>query len=437
MKPTRKIGLSLLFLLLLGATAIYFLLGQPMLQILNGYAAKKACTCYYAERKTVEAIINDDLNFSPITLSQIEINERDKSVETSVYGLGKRTAQYRGDLGCILINGQDDYNIQYRKRTTKDAFIPYAVTDKDGIVIDRKKLKAAFDYAFEEQYTTEGALVIYKDSMLHEQYGPNVNAQTPLLGWSMTKSITSSIIGKLVKEGKLSLEQKSLFPKWTDDRKEITLNNMLQMQSGIEWEEKYDKQSDATTMLYNCDDIVSFMEEQPLEHTPGTHWEYSSGTSNLVMGLARAQFDSHQEFYQYVSDFFHRCGMDSAFIEPDESGNLIGSSYGYATTRDWARYGQLYMHQGYINGQQLIDTSWVEYSKTAVSDEVCQYGAHFWTNARQCHFPTLPADLYYPSGFRGQYVFIIPSLDLIVVRLGNSDIFDEEKFVRMVIDAVK
>lgn len=433
----KKTLLFTVGLLLIVIIAAYFLYASPMLQVLNGYAAKKACTCHYVAHKEIDDIMSQDLYLSPLDMAQLSIDTSTQSMSSSVFGLSRRRAEYRGKLGCVLIKDKVDSYIPYRYKSEAIAYTEYPIRDRDSIQYNMAKIQTAFDYAFQAEFVTEGAMVIYQDSVIHEQYASNITNETPLLGWSMTKSITNALIGLLVKDGTLSLEDDHLFPQWTDERSRITLHHLLQMQSGIQWDEIYDQVSDATDMLYNSDDMLARIISNPLESDPGTHWEYSSGTTNLLIGLIRSKFKSNEAFYDFVFHFFNKAGMSTAFIEPDESGNLIGSSYGYASVRDWARFGQLYLHQGYINDRQLLDTAWVQYSARPISKEVCQYGAHFWTNGQQCEFPTLPSDLYYASGFNGQYVFIIPSLDLIVVRLGNSTTFDQEKFVREVISGLE
>ncbi len=429
-RTKRILGAIFLFILLIGFV-LYKVYAAPMLGVLNGYAAKKACTCYFAQGKSLDQIKEIDLSFEPIDMASLDVNDSNKSMQSSVYGLAKRTAVYRGNLGCILLKGKDDYNISFEKQI--------------GPSIERELVKQTSDnlsfldsMAFKPEWKTEAVLVLHSDTIVYEKYSEGVDETTPLLGWSMTKSITSTLIGMLVKEGKLSLDDKGLFQEWSrDQRSTIALRQLLHMNSGLYWEEVYDQISTATNMLYNSDDMVAYVSSQALQNGPGTLWKYSSGTSNLLMELARRQFSSDLEFYDYVHDFFEELGMHSAFIEPDESGNLIGSSYGYASARDWARFGKLYLDDGFTNNKQLIDTSWVDFSRTAVDDKNPQYGGHFWLRANMDNSYELPDDLYSANGFQGQYVIIIPSHDLVLVRLGNNDAFEVERFVKSTIDALK
>ena len=128
--------------------------------------------------------------------------------------------------------------------------------------------------------------------------------------------------------------------------------------------------------------------------------------------------------------------MASAHLETDESGNYIGSSYCYATPRDWAKFGLLYLNDGVWNGKRILPEGWVEYSRKQASQSNGIYGAHFWQNHGNAAYQDVPEDLFSCNGYEGQYVFIIPSRDLVVVRMGLSETFDVNKFLKEILKAI-
>ncbi|RZK06340.1 MAG: class C beta-lactamase-related serine hydrolase, partial [Flavobacterium sp.] len=190
---------------------------------------------------------------------------------------------------------------------------------------------------------------------------------------------------------------------------------------GLEWEEKYDKICDATKMLFEAEDMAKVQLEKPLVGTPNQTWNYSSGTSNLLSHILRNQFKTHQEYLDFwYSALIDKIGMHSMLVETDMVGNYVGSSYAWATTRDWAKFGLLYLRNGNWNGEQLFEESWSSYVATPTNTSNGRYGGHFWLNSGG-KYPDAPKDLYYASGFQGQKIFIVPSMDLVIVRFGLTD----------------
>lgn len=413
---------------------IGFYIGYEMLNVLNGYAAKRACTCYYEQGKSLEAIKGRELDFSPIDLADISVDKSAKTLTARTYQLRERTAAYRPGQGCVLINGKDDYNFQYK--IDKDALEPFDFLKmKNKSAYTNVKLAEAKSYAFTDYLKTDAILVIHRDSILLESYTDGIDKDTPLLGWSMTKSIMNALVGILIKNNQLSLDQDHLFEEWeADDRSTITLKHLLNMTSGLDWEEDYTKISDATEMLYMKDDIVKHCISPELKYPPGTHWYYSSGTSNIIAGLIKNQFSTQQDYIRFPYDsLFLKLGMASAFVETDESGNFIGSSYGYASARDWAKFGRLYLQDGNWQGSQLLPEGWINHTVEPAKEDVCWYGSQFWLNIDQCNYKELPADLFVCNGFEGQRLMLFPSQDLIILRTGSNDAFDEQKFANLII----
>ncbi len=308
--------------------------------------------------------------------------------------------------------------------------------------VDYEKLEPAVGSAFanHEIQKTRTVLVAYKNEIVAERYREGFSMDTPILGWSMTKSILATLYGILEHQGQLSTADFAPVPGWEDDdRKNIRLDDLLRMQSGLAWEEDYTGISDVTSMLFLDSDMTKAQAEKPALAPPGQIWNYSSGTTNLLSGILRERFNTHQGYldfpYQVLID---RLGMHSMLIETDMEGNFVGSSYGWASTRDWAKFGLLYLNKGYWNGEQLFAPSWADYVARPTDHSNGTYGAHFWLNAGS-KYPDVPTDLYSANGYQGQYVFIIPSKDLVVVRTGLAEgpAFDVNGFLKDIIAAIE
>jgi len=254
----------------------------------------------------------------------------------------------------------------------------------------------------------------------------------------MTKSLTATYFGILQKQGKIDVMKPVPIAEWkNDNRKNITINDLLHMNSGLEWEENYNKISDVTKMLFLDENMSQSQIAKPAAFLPNTHWNYSSGTTNLLSGILRKQFKTHQEYLDFwYRSLLDKIGMSSAIIETDMAGNFVGSSYGWATTRDWAKFGLLYLRKGNWNGEQLFDKSWAKYVATPTNTSNGQYGAQFWLNASG-HFPDVPRDMFYCSGYQGQMAAIFPSQDLVIVRMGLSEEFDFNGFLNGIISSIK
>lgn len=445
-----KRALIFVSLILIAAVIyIYFTL-YPQFPVANGYAAKKMCSCTFIAERSQESIQNQDLGISPLSLTKTIIDHDNKSVTSTLFGFTPRTAVYRKDVGCILLIGEDDHNIHLNidRPILQDTIAwpqgNYIAKEREVSGVNYALLEEAMNNAFDENrdmdsLMTRAVVVVYKDQIVGESYANGFTADTEILGWSMAKSVTATMIGILIKEGKLSLEDKQIFPEWTDDRKDISLKDLMQMQSGLDFSEDYASLSDATNMLFKSENVTTVPKSDPLAHQPGTHWSYSSGTTNLLAGLVQDKLNNQEIYLKFPYDrIFNKLGMNSAVLETDESGHYIGSSFLYATPRDWAKFGLLYLHQGNWYGDQIVDTSFVDFVQMPASESKGVYGGQFWLNYNYSTYPDAPADLYSCSGFQGQFVYIIPSYDLVIVRMGlaNDPIFDRNKFLKEIISAI-
>lgn len=429
MKKFFKIFAVLLLLLLIYLRiAIY-----PQLDLISGFSAKSVASGHFIDGRSLETIQQGDNDIDKVNWATNEINEEEKSAISNVYGLKSRKAIYREGLGATLINDDFDVTKPYLvpKRTKINTNLPFPygnLEPKDTVFsnVDYNKLQKvvenAFDKKGEKNKRTRSVIVIYKDKIIAEKYGDGFDKNSRILGWSMTKSLTGTFFGILQKQGKFNINDKAPITEWqNDERKIITINNLLQMNSGLEWEEDYGKISDVTKMLFIEKDMTKSQIDKPFVGKPNETWNYSSGTTNLLSGILRKQFKTHQEYLDFwYSSLFDKIGMHSAITEVDMTGNFVGSSYGWATTRDWAKFGLLYLHKGNWNGEQIFDENWVKYVSTPTNTSNGNYGAQFWLNAGG-KFPNTPKDMYYASGFQGQMVAIFPSQDLVIVRMGLKE----------------
>lgn len=417
----------------------------PLLSVATGYAAKKVCTCTLVTGLSLEAVQNNDLYYSILPYVDHDIDFQSQTVTSSIFGLAAKTAVVRKGFGCILLDGQNDDGILMRTEyLEKPASEPLKSEWEITTKFDNPKLQTVVESTFDPQLAvnhkrTTGIVIIHRDTLVAEQYAQGFQKYTPQLGWSMTKSWMNAFVGLLVKEQQLDVTTDHLFPEWhNDQRKKIQLHHLLQMNSGLIWEEDYTKDSDATHMLYKSADVSQIPLGLTAIEKAGQVWKYSSGTTNLISKYVRNQLKD-EVYLKYLNrHLFNALGMHSAFIEVDETGTFIGSSYGYATPRDWATFGLLYLKHGCWFGHQMLPENWIEYSTTESTGSNGQYGAHFWLNKGHCQFKNAPEDAFSANGYQGQYVVVIPSYDLVIVRLGSGeDYFDIDDFIGKVIASIK
>ncbi len=448
----KKLLLVLLSLALIAALSFYFFV-YPKFIIIAGYAAKNMCSCVFVAGIDEQKVRNEDLNFDILSLADTEVDYARKMVTATVFGLYPKTAWYQGPTGCTMVNEIDPQQAyRYRKdwQVTKHDSLADWFTYIDTVEYLNARQSAALDKALAAAFVendpgkpknTRAALVLYKGQLAGEQYAPGFNKDSRLMGWSMTKSLTATMLAMLVQEGKIDLKSPTGIAAWQhDERRTITWEQLLHMNSGLRWEEVYDQVSDAVLMLFNSDAIGEYAMQMPPAYPPNTQWVYSSGTTNIIATRMRDFFATTDDYVRYPYEkIFHRLGMYSMLIETDAYGRFVGSSYGWATARDWAKIGQLYLQNGNWAGEQLLPASWIDFVRQPAPNAKGLYGGHFWLN-RGNRYPDAPADIFSMEGFHGQKVFIIPSKDLVVVRLGltyqESD-FDFNQWLQEIIAAIE
>jgi CubicO group peptidase (beta-lactamase class C family) len=421
--------------------------------IITAFAARGMCTGVFVMDREPDRVASEDLSFFPISLAKTRIDYEEKSVSARLFGLAKSEAIYREGLGAVLVLDIPEEELRAEKFDIPDpGFDPDTIfwpkgdllrdTMPERVDYDRldKILDNAFDQADAEPIKkTLGVAIIYDNVLIGEKYLDPYDENTILHGWSQAKSITNALIGILVKEGKIDINSTPDIPEWIDDeRNEITINNLLQATDGLHFWENYFIRSEVTRMLYKSDDMYEFSISNRLEHSPGTVWNYSGGSTNILSGIIRHTIGNDNEYYAFpYKMLFHRIGMLHTLFETDGAGTFVGSSYCYASVRDWARFGLLYLNEGIFEGDTIFKEGWVEYSTQPAPGSQGQYGAQIWLQKKDGKFPNIPEDMFLIDGFQGQRVFIIPSKKLVVVRLGYSmKDFDMNEFLEEIISTL-
>ncbi len=449
MKRAGVILSTLLLIILLGG----FLYLNPLMPIITGYAAKNLSSGIFVANRTQESMEATDLNFSFIRFVKNSVDSTSKTVRSRFLWHTSRTTFVNG-YGSILLNDYPVGDIQARPYPIvpllpeKPDTIAWPMGDRiaDTIPpgIDLQQLDLAMDRAFADTIPYKGTfavMVTYRGQPVAERYADGFGPENRFLSWSMAKSFTNALTGILAKEGKLEIHAPADIEEWQqDERRNITIHHLMQMNSGLKWNEDYGNSSDVNNMLHKEGDMAKFAISKQLEYTPGSVFEYASGSTNIVSSLLRKAIGNDADYLAFPREkLFNRIGMRSAIFEVDASGTFVGSSYLYATLRDYTRFGLLYLQNGNWLGEQILPVDWVEYTTSAASGSEGTYGAFFWLNKSGSDYPDVPRDMFCCSGHDGQYIYIIPSKELVIVRTGFSKKgeFDQNEFIAGILDAIK
>ena len=418
MKKFLRIAGLVLVLAVIGG-CIYL---DSLLPIITGYGAKNMASAVFVSGRNPADVEALDLNFSFIKYNKYKI-DREAQTVTSRFLWRKATALYRAGYGVTLLRGVKAEELQaqaYPLPVETEPAAPLPAGDSAEVARLEPIARALVD---ERSYNGHpfAFVALHQGKVVAERYDAGIGADTRLLSWSMAKSFTNALVGLMAGDGLLDIHAPLDIPEWQGDgRKAITLNDLMQMQSGLEWNEDYGARSDVNLMLFTSKDMGQYALDKPLEREPGTHWYYSSGSTNLVMRYLRGKFASDEVFLGYIRErLFAPLGIRNAVFEPDGSGTPIGSSYLYVTAREFARFGQLFIDDGCVGGERILPEGWVAYSTTPASASEGGYGAFFWLN-RGGRCPDVPADMFSCNGHDGQQIYIIPSQKLVVVILGYS-----------------
>ncbi|GAA1823236.1 serine hydrolase domain-containing protein [Agromyces salentinus] len=434
-------------LVLIAAFTGVYLWQKPILLTGTGYAAHNACAVTEVAGRDDPAT---DLPPNPL-VPYLEVASDEQAGETtgSVLGLiAHQRAWFTEGFGCTLADQRpelgDPTPIDDAGNPFAGTAAPEAPSPEADAALEQAMAGAFGDdlAASETEALGTRAVVIAKDGeLVAERYADGFDATTPQLGWSMSKSVTDLMTGVLVQQGVVALDDDHLRPEWSDERADITVEDLLRMQSGLEWDETYDLGTPITRMLYLEPDMGAYVASLPLLHEPGTVQQYSSGSTTLLCSVLTERTGLGADLPR--QSLLGPLGISSAVFEADAAGTPVCSSYLWATPRDWAAIGQFALQDGEWNGEQLLPEGWMDESLTVTDVEKTDdpgYGMGFRVNELpdgSLRWPDLPADTFHMSGHDGQKVIMVPSEGLVVVRMGFTPAYnDEASEVQLVEDAI-
>jgi CubicO group peptidase (beta-lactamase class C family) len=401
-----------------------------MIRVGANYSAKIVCSNVFLAGRDADAVLADDVQAPGHPLlkaMRVSVDREHGLVHADMLGfIGGGLAVYRPGTGCAAVPDGDV--AAARRHQFAPAPLPAvaAASWPQGAQAD---VDPAIQAILADDTLAgpgmRGIAVIRNGKLVAQRYGAGFTQDTPLLGWSMTKSVTAALIGMQVGAGKLQLAQGGFWP--AGGRAAIKLADLMAMSSGLAFNEGYGNVSDVTRMLYLEPDMAAYVHAQPLAQAPGSTWNYSSGTTVLLSRIWQ-QAAGGGAVSLPRRQLFAPLGMRSAVIEADARGTLVGSSYMYATAQDWARFGQFLLQDGVWEGKRLLPEGYVGMMARVAPASKGQYGlGQVWRQGPGGATPEgqdpdasfkLPADTYWMEGHDGQSVAIVPSRQLVVVRLG-------------------
>ncbi|WP_064694710.1 serine hydrolase domain-containing protein [Rhizobium aegyptiacum] len=423
-------ALALLLVVVVTTAAGWLFVRPPeLLRVGDGYAAKIVCSNVFIAGRDAEEVLEEDVQApgNPLLrLVRVSVDHDNGRVAARFMGLfASSYALYRGALGCTSVpDGDFDAAANAvpfdapAKMETNDAPWPKGegVGDPDG------KIAAVLADARLAGPSMRAIVVVRDGRIVAEAYGPGFSAKTPLIGWSMTKTVNAAVLGRLMFDGKISFDDDHLLAQWRDDaRARIKVSDLLGMESGLAFNENYGDVADVTRMLYLDPDMVTLPANAPMEAAPGQRFRYSSGTAVLLSRIWMDRVGNGPAAFSYPHDaLFSPLGMTSAVFEVDARGTFAGSSYLYATAHDWARFGQFLLQDGVWNGQRLLPEGFVGAMRTPTAASNGRYtqGQAWLAPGGSSAAFGLPEDTFWLTGHDGQSMAIVPSANLIVVRLG-------------------
>jgi CubicO group peptidase (beta-lactamase class C family) len=390
-----------------------------------------------ARKNSAYFLMTEPVRQKPLT---VDVDRQAKRVRVTIEG-NTRTAALYGDQGCVIHPvGEDGVHFTPVpvKTTLPDAATqPWPMGDapsKEGwpAGLDKAKVQAAVDLAFADpEGLTAAMVVVHKGQVVGERYMAGITKDTQLESWSMGKSLTATLVGLVVKDGAFTLDDPAPVPDWRrpgDPRGAIRVRDVMRMSSGLSFTGQDDRWMDPTTQYHDhffiyagAVNAFQYAISSPVEYAPSTVGRYrNSDPMTLGFLVQQAVRKQREEYLTYPQRaLFDRIGIRRQVLETDPWGNFLLSGHDYGTARNWARLGQLYLQDGMWNGQRLLPDGWATFVSTpAPAWRRKEYGGQFWVNGEGQW--NLPRDAYFMSGAGGQHTFIVPSHDLVVVRMGHQ-----------------
>ena len=430
---------------ILVATAIAALVYRPDKALLvgTGVTAQTLCAEVFVSRLDPATVFAQEIQARPGGLGRMSRRmhyrvDRDRQrVDVDYLGHFASSSVFRNGLGCLLLRGSGPIDVSLPPSSPWAAPLLPEIAGPGVVEPTDPRLRAALDHAFAETslppHRWVRAVVVLKDGkVIAERYAPGIGVDTPLLGYSASKSAISSLVGVLVRQGKLKLDDPAPIAAWRDPhdpRHPITVDNLLRMTSGLAIEQDGSGFDPASLMLYTERDMAGYATSQPLARPPGTRFDYSDASAVIDSGIVRDAVGGHTADVLGFArrELFDPLGMRTAMLEVDATGTPVGATFMLASARDWAKLGELYARDGVIGVHRILPEGWMRYSARPTLDS--NYGAGFWTAAGAHFHPKgIPRDMLFASGQFGQRVYVIPSRDLVIVRFGVTQIWPDFDF---------
>jgi CubicO group peptidase (beta-lactamase class C family) len=442
----RKLILILAATTALSALTLSTARARDVPKVVTGFIANVLCSETFVSGQLPEKILAETTDAMPganliAWAMNYRVDRTRRDVTVSLFGLGKSHAVYREGLGCYLDHGDAVADVSMPAADLKQPALLSDIAGPAVVASATPQLASALDRAFAEPeqppHRHTRAVVVVKDGhVVAERYADGFGIDTPILGFSSTKSVISALTGILVRKGVLTLDQPAPVAAWQgtgDPRSAITVDHLLRHTAGLAIGSSLEASLGAAfepvnRMKFMESDMAGYAESIELATPPGSAWNYNDGNfiilSHLIRNAAGGMAADVVRFAR--QELFAPLGMRNVTIEFDASGNLEGSSQMLASARDWARFGMLYLNDGVVGGKRILPDGWVNYSASPTKNAWVGYGAGFWTNLGDSFGATYrvehgwPRDAFFAKGTIGQYVIIIPSEKLVIVRLGRS-----------------
>jgi CubicO group peptidase (beta-lactamase class C family) len=433
------------------------------IRVATGFVAHNVCSKSFVSGLDPQTVFNETMDRDGLGRLRwgmnFHLDRTAQTVDASLAGLLGSHAEFREGLGCVLSHGSEmPYLLRSDFAALKTPKTPPLLGEIAGPAVVEPsdvRLKAALDHAFEEPpeppfRRTKAVVVVHDGRVIAERYAAGIGVDTPLLGFSMTKSVVNALLGILTVQGIVTPSFPAPIPEWRaafDPRREIEVGHLMRMTSGLALDETNSGFDPSSQMVYLHNDMAGFAVKARMIAPPGKRWHYSSATTEILARIIRDAVGGPEQTLAFAwRELFNPLGMRNVTLEFDGAGTLVGSTYMLASARDWARFGLLYLNDGVIGGRRILQDDWVDFSAAATLDT--DYGAGFWTNrsehpdARGRVRLGIPRDAFFASGDLGQRIVIIPSQHLVIVRLGDSvdptgDIRGLGRLVKEVIAAVQ
>jgi CubicO group peptidase (beta-lactamase class C family) len=453
MRKYPLLGLAVIAIVLVGMWWVY----RPEIgrakRVATGLVSHEICSGVFVSGLQPEAIFAENLRprpfFSLVAWAlDYQVDRGHRAVTASFLGGDESRAVYRDELGCIVVQDAKpaDTPRSAREETAerRSAALLPEIAGPEVVKPADDNLRIALDRAFAEPEhgparRTKAVVVVRDGHVIAERYAPGYGPDTQLISYSVAKSVTNALLGILVREGRLSVRAPAPVAAWQgadDQRGRITIDQLARMTSGLAVDERNTGFDPWSRALYLARDIADFAESVPLEAAPGSTWNYTSGNTMILSRIIRDAVGGHAEDVLRFArhELFDPLGMRNVTVEFDAAGTPIGSTYVFATARDWARFGMLYVNDGIAGDKRILPEGWVAYSATRTLDS--PYAAGFWLGSPQLRTRFgLPSDAFMAAGILGQRIVIIPSRRLVIARFGLWDeeyLQTEEDLVKMI-----